>query len=491
MRRSQKEKLDRLRAGRDPVGLDSALSALTAAAAAAQNGSRPSGPAGMAQNLLALAIDAARAKATVGEISDALERVYGRHAGQIRTISGVYRDEAAKVGGAQGMAPIEQARAATAAFEAQHGRRPRILVAKMGQDGHDRGQKVIATAFADLGFDVDVGPLFQTPAEVARQAVEADVHIVGVNSLAAGHLTLVPALRDELAGFGRPDILIVVGGVVPPQDYAAVARGRRGGHLRSRHGDRHRRAATAGGARHPAVRRRLMAAAFARALAEQVLAGDRAGIARAITLVESSRAEHRPRPSNCWPRCCHGTGQAQRVGITGVPGVGKSSFIDTLGSNLTAAGHRVAVLAVDPSSAVSGGSILGDKTRMTRLAADPAAFVRPSPTSGTLGGVARATRETMLVLEAAGYDVVLVETVGVGQSEHVVADMVDTFLFLTLARTGDQLQGMKRGILELADVIAVNKADGEHREPSERAARELSAALRLLRAGPDDGRPRC
>jgi len=221
-------------------------------------------------------------------------------------------------------------------------------------------------------------------------------------------------------------------------------------------------------------------------LAEQVLAGDRAGIARAITLVESSRPEHRAEAQQLLAALLPDTGRGQRIGITGVPGVGKSSFIDTLGSNLTAAGHRVAVLAVDPSSTISGGSILGDKTRMTRLAADPAAFVRPSPTSGTLGGVARATRETMLVMEAAGYDIVLVETVGVGQSEHVVADMVDTFLFLTLARTGDQLQGMKRGILELADVIAVNKADGEHREPSERAARELSAALRLLRTGPDE-----
>jgi methylmalonyl-CoA mutase len=216
VRRSQQAKLDRLRAERDPAALSAALSALTAAAAASQGGSRS---AGLAQNLLALAIDAARAKATVGEISDALEQVYGRHAGQIRTISGVYRDEVIKAGGAQGMASIEQARAATATFEQAHGRRPRILVAKMGQDGHDRGQKVIATAFADLGFDVDVGPLFQTPAEVARQAVEADVHIVGVNSLAAGHLTLVPALRDELARSGRSDILIVVGGVVPQQDY--------------------------------------------------------------------------------------------------------------------------------------------------------------------------------------------------------------------------------------------------------------------------------
>jgi LAO/AO transport system kinase len=166
--------------------------------------------------------------------------------------------------------------------------------------------------------------------------------------------------------------------------------------------------------------------------------------------------------------------------------VGKSTFIDQLGVDLIAAGHRVAVLAVDPSSGRTGGSILGDKTRMTRLAASPDAFVRPSPSAGTLGGVARATRETMLVMEAAGYDVVLVETVGVGQSEYVVAEMVDTFLFLTLARTGDQLQGMKRGILELADVIAVNKADGEHALDSRKAAAELSGALRMLRGSSDE-----
>jgi LAO/AO transport system kinase len=171
-----------------------------------------------------------------------------------------------------------------------------------------------------------------------------------------------------------------------------------------------------------------------------------------------------------------------------VPGVGKSTFIDQLGTNLTAGGARVAVLAIDPSSARSGGSILGDKTRMARLAVDPNAFVRPSPTAGTLGGVARATRETILVMEAAGYDVVLVETVGVGQSEYMVADMVDTFLLLTLARTGDQLQGMKRGILELADVIAVNKADEAHEHESERAAQELAGALRFLHGEPDGWR---
>jgi LAO/AO transport system kinase len=170
-----------------------------------------------------------------------------------------------------------------------------------------------------------------------------------------------------------------------------------------------------------------------------------------------------------------------RVGISGVPGVGKSTFIEGLGSRLTAAGHRVGVLAGGPSSIRTGGSVLGDKTRMSTLAVDPNAFIRPSPSAGTLGGVARATAQAMLVLEAAGHDVVLVETVGVGQSEITVAGMVDTFLFLTLARTGDQLQGIKKGILEIADVVAVNKADGEHEAEARVAARELSGALRMVR----------
>ncbi|MFJ8043466.1 methylmalonyl-CoA mutase [Kitasatospora sp. NPDC096147] len=211
VRAQQIEKLRRLRAERDEAACQAALAALTASA---REGARPSG--GLEGNLLALAVDAARAKATVGEISDALEAVYGRHSGQIRTISGVYRDEAGQSGS------VDRTRELVERFERAEGRRPRILVAKMGQDGHDRGQKVIATAFADLGFTVDVGPLFQTPAEVARQAVEADVHIVGVSSLAAGHLTLVPALRAELAEAGREDITIVVGGVIPPQDFEAL-----------------------------------------------------------------------------------------------------------------------------------------------------------------------------------------------------------------------------------------------------------------------------
>lgn len=203
VRRQQVAKLERLRAERDSGAVGSALAALAAAT------DDPS------DNLLARAVDAARAHATVGEISDALEKSFGRHTAVIRTISGVYREEAGR-GGTSGA--LDEALAATAAFEDSEGRRPRILVAKMGQDGHDRGQKVIVTAFADLGFDVDVGPLFATPEEVAQQAVDNDVHIVGVNSLAAGHLTLVPALRDALAAAGRPDIMIVVGGVIPPAD---------------------------------------------------------------------------------------------------------------------------------------------------------------------------------------------------------------------------------------------------------------------------------
>ncbi|HEY2099954.1 MAG TPA: methylmalonyl Co-A mutase-associated GTPase MeaB [Pseudonocardia sp.] len=222
------------------------------------------------------------------------------------------------------------------------------------------------------------------------------------------------------------------------------------------------------------------------AYSDGVRQGSRRWIARAITLVESRRPDHRELAQRLLVELLPDTGKARRVGITGVPGVGKSTFIDALGTQLTGDGHRVAVLAVDPSSSRSGGSILGDKTRMSRLAADDNAFIRPSPTAGTLGGVATATRETMVVMEAAGYDVVIVETVGVGQSEYAVADMVDTFLFLTLARTGDALQGIKRGILELADVIAVNKADGPGEKDAVRAARELASALRMLR-GPDNG----
>jgi LAO/AO transport system kinase len=215
-------------------------------------------------------------------------------------------------------------------------------------------------------------------------------------------------------------------------------------------------------------------------LAAALHGGDRSALARAITLIESTRQDHREQAQQLLLALMSEAGNAMHVGITGVPGVGKSTAIDALGMYLIDQGHRVAVLAVDPSSTRTGGSILGDKTRMARLAVHPDAYIRPSPTSGTLGGVAKATRETIVLLEAAGFDVILVETVGVGQSEVTVANMVDTFVFLTLARTGDQLQGIKKGVLELADIVVVNKADGEHAMEAKAAARELSAAIRLI-----------
>ena len=227
------------------------------------------------------------------------------------------------------------------------------------------------------------------------------------------------------------------------------------------------------------------------ALAQGILASDRAVVARAITLIESRRTDHQAAARQLVQELLPHTGKAVRVGITGVPGVGKSTTIDALGTFLTGKGHKVAVLAVDPSSARTGGSILADKTRMARLATDPHAFVRPSPGGGTLGGVAAKTRETMLVCEAAGYDVVLVETIGTGQSETAVADMTDFFLLLMLPGAGDEMQGLKKGVVELADMIAINKADGDNiaragsgrRRISRRASYPQPAVGTLVAAG--------
>ncbi len=236
--------------------------------------------------------------------------------------------------------------------------------------------------------------------------------------------------------------------------------------------------------RKPIKRRRLSVEDYERG----VLAGDKSILARAITLVESERPEHQENAQELLVRLLPHAGNAHRIGITGVPGVGKSTLIETFGKQLTAKGHRVAVLAVDPTSRVSGGSILGDKTRMETLATDENAFIRPSPTGGHLGGVGRKTRETSIVCEAAGYDVILVETVGVGQSETVVAGMVDIFLVLMLPGAGDELQGIKRGILELADLIVVNKADGD-RKKALLARQEYMSALKYTRSASRHWKP--
>jgi len=223
---------------------------------------------------------------------------------------------------------------------------------------------------------------------------------------------------------------------------------------------------------------------------DDILQGNRRALARAITLVESSRADHRAEAQKLLDAVVSHSGKAVRLGISGTPGVGKSTFIEAFGRFLTAQGLKVAVLAVDPSSRRTGGSILGDKTRMEMLARDPNAFIRPSPSGGTLGGVARRTRETMILVEAAGYDVVLVETVGVGQSETTVSDMVDMFLLLLAPGGGDELQGIKRGVMELADLIVINKADGDLLSPAKRAATEYRGAIGLIRAKYQAWRPR-
>lgn len=216
-------------------------------------------------------------------------------------------------------------------------------------------------------------------------------------------------------------------------------------------------------------------------LAERVRGGELRALAQAITLVESSRADHRAAAEALLDALLPHSGGALRIGISGVPGVGKSTFIEAFGLHLIEQGHRLAVLAVDPSSGITGGSILGDKTRMEELSRNPAAYIRPSPTSGTLGGVARRTREAMLICEAAGYDRIIVETVGVGQSETAVAGLVDLFLLLLLPGGGDELQGVKRGIMELADLLVVNKADGDFAAAAGRTAAEYQSALQLLR----------
>lgn len=221
-------------------------------------------------------------------------------------------------------------------------------------------------------------------------------------------------------------------------------------------------------------------------MAERVLAGDRRALARAITLVESSRADHRAQATALLETLKSSGRQALRIGLSGTPGVGKSTFIEAFGCMLTALGLRVAVLAVDPSSARSGGSILGDKTRMDRLSRDPCAFIRPSPSQSQLGGVARRTREAIALCEAAGFDVVLIETVGVGQSETMVAEMADLFVLLLAPAGGDELQGVKRGIMEMADMILVNKADGELKATATRTCADYAGALRLLRKRPQD-----
>ncbi len=412
IRDEQIVRLKEVKAQRDNRAVEKALEAITACAASDGN-------------LLEACLPAVRARATVGEISDAMEKVFGQYKATTRCLSGVYTSE---FGDSE---MIDAVRKRTDEFLEKEGRRPRILVTKMGQDGHDRGVKVIATAYSDLGFDVDISPMFQTPDEAAKMAVENDVHIVGVSSLAASHKILVPELIEALKKEGGEDILVVVGGVIPPKDYDFL----------------YDAGAVVVGIFGPGtpiidsakkildvLEQKKMIFRDPSEYVQGVLKQDRRILSKPITLIESSLPSHQKLARIIIDHLLPYTGKGVRLGITGVPGVGKSCFIENFGMDLVKKDHRLAVLAIDPSSQRSGGSIMADKTRMEMLSLDDRAFIRPSPSGGTLGGVARKTRETMLLCEAAGFDVIIIETVGVGQSETTVASMVDFFFGPSVGR---------------------------------------------------------
>jgi LAO/AO transport system kinase len=385
-------------------------------------------------------------------------------------VTGVY---AAAYDSAEGW---DQLKKEIADFAEAQGRRPRVMISKLGQDGHDRGAKVVATAFADLGFDVDMGPLFQTPEECARQAIENDVHAVGVSTLAAGHKTLVPAIIQALKDQGADDIIVFRGWRDSAPGLRFPVRRRCQGHLRPRYANSCQRQRRAGADPEGS---RVISGDWLQGVVHGSAPVRRRAMAKAITLLESTRTDHRAQADELLTTLLPHTGRAFRLGISGVPGVGKSTFIEALGLYLIGQGHRVAVLAVDPSSTVSGGSILGDKTRMEHLSVHDQAYIRPSPSSGTLGGVAEKTREAMLVCEAAGYDIVIVETVGVGQSETAVSGMTDMFVLLQLPNAGDDLQAIKKGVMELADLVVINKADIDP-NAAMRAQAQITSSLRLL-----------
>lgn len=361
--------------------------------------------------------------------------------------------------------PLALLKAEIDAFLCRHGRRPRVLAADTGGRRRPAAVRRLASALADMGFDVDLAPDGLHPDALTGMALENDVHFVfaivdpseadtaGFQALSAAGIQLVAAdAVGDWRWFLEQDM---------QQDKGAVYR-----HLAAEFGPRLTKIAV----------RRNPPAYFI----EGVLAGNRRILAQGLTLMESTQKDHRKCAKAVIRALLPKTGQALRMGISGVPGVGKSTFIESFGQRLVRKGHRVAVLAVDPSSVRNGGSILGDKTRMTGLSSMPRAFVRPSPAGGALGGVADRTRECMVLCEAAGFDVVIVETVGVGQSEISVASMVDFFLVLMLAGAGDEIQGIKKGILELADAVAVNKADGDNVEAAGDARRDYESALTLL-----------
>ena len=361
-------------------------------------------------------------------------------------------------------------------FISMEGRRPRVLMGRLERRTRDRLLKMATHYFGDLGFDVDLSPEGLTPERVAQMAVENDVHVICLTDIKENDTQLLEAIQAKLRQVRSENVCIIGIGDISPSDrdhliHAGFAEIFTWGPMFSKSVGR--------------LLDRLMSGNFdperPEACIEGVLARDRRMIAKTISMIESRAAKDQAKAQGILDGLYPHTGNAVRIGVTGIPGAGKSTFIDSFGMRLLEMGHRVAVLAIDPSSSISGGSLLGDKTRMARLSGDPRAYIRPSPSSGILGGVAGKTRETMMVCEAAGFDVILVETIGVGQTETVVASMVDFFLLLLVAGAGDQYQGIKKGISELADAIVITKADGDNIYNAHAAREEYTKALSLLR----------
>ena len=356
-------------------------------------------------------------------------------------------------------------------FLRRHGRRPRVLVADLDAGYSEDAVRGVSSCLADMGFDVDLAPGGISARDAVEMAVENGDHFILVMPCVQGKTDPAQGEDRRFEGVKVEDVQLVN---IEAAAFRDLYRSSQAPEVRDALADRLAQAFA------PRLSRLPAKVLSEKCYVEGLLAGNRRVLSQVITLLESRLPEHREKAEEVVRRILPNTGKALRIGISGVPGVGKSTFIERFAAKLVDGGHRVAVLAVDPSSTKSGGSIMGDKTRMSGLCRRPEVFIRPSPSGGALGGVATRTRESMTVCEAAGFDVVIVETVGVGQSETAVASMVDFFLVLMLAGAGDEIQGIKKGILELADAVAVNKADGDNLERAEEARKDYESALGLL-----------
>jgi GTPase len=369
---------------------------------------------------------------------------------------------------------IASLREKTNQFSETAGRRPRILVSGMGSSGLDQIIKSVASFFSESGFDVDISLVQQPPRKIAEMAVENDVHFVCISTPGSVTPTHLHLLTDALNSEGDKEIGVIISGEHSISEQHALYRAGVSGVLNLN------RLSTDTKEWFNRIQAEPRLPGDWRYYVDGVLQGDKRIVSKTITLIESSLPSHLPTARKVIDDLLPRTGHAMRIGISGVPGVGKSTFIESFGKKLIREGYRIAILAIDPSSSITGGSIMGDKTRMDALTLEQDLFIRPSPAGTMLGGVARKTRETLVICEAAGFDMIIVETVGVGQSETTVASMVDFFLVMLLAGAGDEIQGIKKGILELADAIAINKADGDNIEKAREAKRDYQSALSIL-----------